>query len=443
MMRIAIVGAGITGLSTAWLLSRQHEVTLFEAEDRLGGHSNTVSFQEDGRSIDVDTGFIVYNEQNYPNLVALFDHLEVPTESSDMSFAVSADGGRFEYAGSLPGLVAQRRNLLRPRLWRMTREILRFYREAEKFLEEPDPALTITGYLDREGYSQAFRQDHLLPMAAAIWSSSFDEIQDFPAVSFLQFFRNHGLLKLKDRPQWRTVSGGSRSYVERMAAAISGQVRTGTVVQGLERTNRELRLTLTNGEQACFDQVVLACHADQARRILGHQASPLEGVLLNAFRYEKNRAVLHQDTRLMPRNRRAWASWNYISSGETDWDKAVSVTYWMNRLQNLQSRQPVLVSLNPATEPDPRLVIGEYNYSHPLFDAAAITAQQDLSSIQGRDRVWFCGSYCGYGFHEDGLQAGLAVAAGLGCPAPWAQQVAAHSPALEHASPEPYPMAAE
>lgn len=442
-MRIAIVGAGITGLSAAWLLSRQHEVTLFEAEDRLGGHSHTVSFQEDGHSIDVDTGFIVYNEANYPNLVALFDHLGVPTEPSDMSFAVSADGGDFEYAGSLPGLVAQRRNLLRPRFWRMTREILRFYREAEDFLAHPDPSLSIAGYLDREGYSQDFRRDHLLPMAAAIWSSSFDEIQDFPAVSFLHFFRNHGLLKLKDRPQWRTVSGGSHSYVERLASTIDGQVRTGAAVQHLERTNRDLRLTLANGEQARFDQVVLACHADQARRILGHQANPLEGVVLNAFRYEKNRAVLHQDTRLMPRNRRAWASWNYISSDDSGRDKAVSVTYWMNRLQNLQSRRPVLVSLNPATEPDPRLVIGEYSYSHPLFDAAAITAQQDLSSIQGRDRVWFCGSYCGYGFHEDGLQAGLAVAAGLGCPAPWARLVPAHSPALEHASPEPFPMAAE
>ncbi|MGM0560442.1 MAG: NAD(P)/FAD-dependent oxidoreductase, partial [Pseudomonadota bacterium] len=365
------------------------------------------------------------------------------SEPSDMSFAVSADNGAFEYAGSLPGLIAQRRNLLRPRFWRMTREILRFYREAEQFLNAPDPALTIAGYLDREGYSPDFRRDHLLPMAAAIWSSSFKEIQDFPAVSFLQFFRNHGLLKLKDRPQWRTVSGGSRSYVDRLSAAVEGQIRTGTAVQHLERTNHDLRLTLANGEQAGFDQVVLACHADQARRILGHQASPMEGVLLNAFRYETNRAVLHQDSRLMPRNRGAWASWNYISSGHTRQDKAVSITYWMNRLQNLQSRRPVLVSLNPATEPDPQLVIGEYSYSHPLFDSAAIAAQQDLSAIQGQDRVWFCGSYCGYGFHEDGLQAGLAVAAALGCPAPWAQQVQAHSPALEHASPEPFPMAAE
>lgn len=442
-MRIAIVGAGITGLSAAWLLSRQHEVTLFEAEDRLGGHSNTVSFQEDGRDISVDTGFIVYNDVNYPNLVALFDHFGVTSEPSDMSFAVSTDNGGFEYAGSLPGLLAQRRNLLRPRLWRMTREILRFYREAEHFLNAPDPALSIAGYLDREGYSQDFRRDHLLPMAAAIWSSSFNEIQDFPAVSFLQFFRNHGLLKLKDRPQWRTVTGGSRSYVECLAGAIDGRIRLSAPVERLERSETEVRLVLPHGETAGFDQVVLACHADQARRILGHQASPLEGVLLNAFRYETNRAVLHQDSRLMPRNRSAWASWNYISSGNTRQDRAVSITYWMNRLQNLQSRRPVLVSLNPATDPDPRLVIGEYNYSHPLFDSAAIAAQQDLSAIQGRDRVWFCGSYCGYGFHEDGLQAGLAVADALGCPAPWAQQVQAHSPALGYASPQPAVMAAE
>lgn len=428
MMRIAIVGAGITGLSTAWLLSRQHEVTLFEADSRLGGHSNTVTVFENDRSIPVDTGFIVYNEVNYPNLVALFDHFGIATEPSDMSFAVSTDDGGFEYAGSLPGLVAQRRNLLRPRLWRMTREILRFYRQAEHFLDDPDPTLSIGGYLDREGYSQAFRRDHLLPMAAAIWSSSFNEILDFPAVSFLQFFRNHGLLKLADRPHWRTVTGGSCNYVEQLAAAIDGQVRTSAPVKRLDRAGAGVRLVLSDGEVSGFDQVVLACHADQARAILGDQASPLEGVLLNAFRYEANRAVLHRDPRLMPRSRRAWASWNYLSHANAGPDRAVSVTYWMNRLQNLDTESPLFVSLNPVTEPDPELVMGKYSYMHPLFDAAAIAAQKDLPAIQGRDRVWFCGSYCGYGFHEDGLQAGLAVAGALGCPAPWADDVPAASP---------------
>jgi predicted NAD/FAD-binding protein len=435
------VGSGVAGLGAAWLLSSRHEVVVYEAEGRLGGHANTVEVPReaagrDGAAIPVDTGFIVYNERTYPNLIRLFETLGVATEPSIMSFSVSVDAGRFEYAGSPLGLFAQRRNLLRPRLWRVLRDVLRFYREAPAFLGSAED-LPIGDYLAREGYSREFVRDHLLPMAAAIWSCSFDEIRSFPTKSFLRFNQNHGLMQLRDRPQWRTVSGGSREYVRRLAAPFAADARLNTPVAAIRRAANGVTLTDARGHADTFDQVILACHGDTARRILGPEATPAEAAVLDSFRYQSNRAILHRDPALMPKRRAAWSSWNYLSGLTANEERAVSVTYWMNRLQNLDPAVPLFVSLNPILEPRAELVEMETHYDHPVFDAAAVAAQARLPEIQGVQRTWFCGSYCGYGFHEDALQAGFAVAAALGCPAPWAQEVVPASPAAGIVAPAP------
>lgn len=428
-MRVAVVGSGVAGLGAAWSLSADHEVVVYEAEARLGGHSNTVEVTaEDGRRLPVDTGFIVYNERTYPNLIRLFDHLGVATEPSNMSFAVSVDEGRFEYAGSAAGLFAQRRNLIRPRLWRLVRDLLRFYRTAPAFLET-DEDLPIGEYLEREGYSPAFMDDHLLPMAAAVWSCSTEEVRAFPTRSFLRFNLNHGLMQLSDRPQWRTVSGGSREYVKRLSAPIAAQARLGTAVAAIRRTAEGVTVIDGQGQSDLFDQVVLACHGDQARAILGDETTAAEASVLDAFRYQPNRTLLHRDPALMPRRQSVWSSWNYLSGKTADQRRAVSVTYWMNRLQNLDPSVPLFVSLNPIQDPRSDLIEAEFSYDHPVFDQAAMAAQARLPEIQGVVSTWFCGSYCGYGFHEDALQAGFAVAAALGSPVPWAADVVPASPA--------------
>jgi predicted NAD/FAD-binding protein len=404
---IAIVGSGIAGLSAAWLLSGAHDVTVFEADGRTGGHSNTV----DAGGTPVDTGFIVYNEATYPNLTALFAHLKVATVATEMSFAVSARGGRLEYSGSdLGGLFAQRSNLLRPRFWSMVRDLLRFYREAPQDLATLGDE-TLGAYLDRKRYGAAFRDDHLYPMAAAIWSTPVTAIGDYPVASFIRFCENHGLLKINDRPLWRTVIGGSRRYVERLTAGFADRIETGVAVVRVQRLADAVELHLADGNVRRFDDVVLACHADDALRLLG-DADAAETAILGAFGYRRNEAVLHSDPRLMPVRRRVWSAWNYLSEGGTD--SRLSVTYWMNPLQHLPADKPLFVTLNPLQPPDPALVIRREIYSHPVFDAAAGAAQPLLWSLQGRRRTWFCGAYFGAGFHEDGLQAGLAVAEQLG-----------------------------
>lgn len=428
-MRLAVVGSGVAGLGAAWALSTDHEVVVYEAENRLGGHSNTVEVTTaNGGRLPVDTGFIVYNERTYPNLIRLFDHLQVTTEPSNMSFAVSVDEGQFEYGGSAAGLFAQRRNLIRPRLWRLVRDLLRFYRTAPAFLET-DGDLPIGEFLRREGYSPAFMDDHLLPMAAAVWSCSTEDVSAFPTKSFLRFNLNHGLMQLSNRPQWRTVSGGSREYVKRLSAPVAAQARLNTPVAAIRRTADGVTVIDGSGHSDSFDQVVLACHGDQARAILGDEATPAEAAVLDTFRYQPNRTLLHRDPSLMPRRRAVWSSWNYLSGQTADARRAVSVTYWMNRLQNLDPSVPLFVSLNPIQDPRDDLIEAEFSYDHPVFDQAAVAAQARLPEIQGGARTWFCGSYCGYGFHEDALQAGFAVAAALGSPVPWAAEVVPASPA--------------
>ncbi len=405
-LNIAVIGSGVSALSCAWLLAGKHDVVVYERADRLGGHSNTVEVRgPDGTRTAVDTGFIVFNEVTYPNLVALFDHLGVRSRATDMSFAVSLDKGGFEYAA--PALFAQRRNAFRPRFWSMLAEIMRFYREAPACLGvHADPDLTLGEYLRREGFSEAFRDDHLLPMAAAVWSSPAHTLLDYPAESFIRFCSNHGLLKLVGRPVWRTVEGGSRSYVARLAERLE-HVRLARTVSSIRPAEGQVEVRDLQGGVQRFDHVVIGAHADQALSMLA-EPTLRQQELLGAFRYSRNLTVLHSDAGLMPKRRRAWAAWNYIGV-----EDGLCVTYWMNRLQGLAG-QDLFVTLNPPRPPRPETLLRTELYEHPIFDPAAIRAQRRLWELQGQGGIWFCGAYFGAGFHEDGLQAGLAVAEQLG-----------------------------
>jgi uncharacterized protein len=412
-LEVAVVGSGISGLSAAWLLSKRHRVTLYEANARLGGHSNTV----DVDGVAVDTGFIVYNEATYPNFSALLDHLGVATKPTNMTFAVSLDDGRLEYSGTgLTGLFAQPRNIVSPRFWGMLRDLVRFYREA------PDAArdlgdMSLDAHLDAFGYGAAFREDHLYPMAAAIWSTPAAEIGEYPARAFVRFCENHGLLKLVNRPPWRTLTGGSRVYVEKLAKAIP-EIHTSTPICAVRRQSDYMEIASAGGEIRRFDQIVLATHADQTLAMLA-DPSPEEERLLGAFGYSTNSAVLHSDATLMPSRRRVWSSWNYLSSDRGN-SRRLSVSYWMNRLQGLPNAKPMFLTLNAHRPVREDSILFATDYTHPIFNARAVNAQQGLWSIQGERNTWFCGAYFGAGFHEDGLQAGLAVAEALGgCRRPW------------------------
>jgi predicted NAD/FAD-binding protein len=413
-LRIAVIGSGISGLAAAWLLSKRHRVTLFETNRYFGGHSNTVEAPGPSVPIPVDTGFIVYNDRTYPNLVALFEHLSVPTAPSSMSFAVSLDDGAYEYSGSgVTGLFGQRRNILRPSHYRMTADILRFFRESPRILDDPSIAdASLGSYIASNGYSSAFVHRHILPMAAAIWSTPSARVLDYPVASFVRFFQNHGLLQATNQPTWRTVRGGSREYVRRILADFSGDQRLAAGVTRIERSDTGVDI-LAGSERQTFDSCVIATHADDALALLA-EPTAAERETLGAFSYTANRAILHRDPAQMPKRRRVWSSWNYLGSaagGERD----LSLTYWMNNLQPLGvGAGDIFVTLNPRRTIDPRTIVYAVDYNHPVFDARATRAQGALWSLQGRHRTWFCGSYFGYGFHEDGLQAGLAVAEQLG-----------------------------
>lgn len=429
--RIAVVGSGIAGLATAWLLGREHQVTLFERDLRLGGHSNTVEVEDHGRRVAVDTGFIVYNELNYPNLTGMFTALGVPTQASDMSFAASVDG--VEYAGdSLATLFAQRRRLLDPTHWRMLLDIARFNREARQALAAGTLGQRTLGeFLDAGGYSAALRERYVLPMGGAIWSCPTRSMLAFPAVSFLRFLDNHHLLAVDGRPQWRTVTGGAREYLRRLLeqakrGAHPLTVQRGAAVTRVARVTGGAELTLGAERRLRFDQVVLAGHAPDMLALLTDPTGP-ERELLGAFRYQRNRAVLHRDASLMPRLRRTWSSWNYAASPTGDADARIAVTYWMNRLQRLPTPTDWFVSLNPVVEPVADSVAFACEYEHPVFSSAAIDAQRKLGRIQGRDRLWFAGAWTGYGFHEDGLRSAIEVAAGFGIVPPWVRVAGAES----------------
>jgi predicted NAD/FAD-binding protein len=411
-LNIAVIGSGIAGMSAAWLLSQRHDVTVFEKNGRLGGHSNTVTVDTDLGPTPVDTGFIVFNDATYPNLIALFQHLGVETKASDMSFGVSLNGGRTEYSSvGASAFLCGGRNLLSPRFWSMTLDLLRFYRNAPlELLATRDTLISLGDYLNQSGYGEAFQRDHLLPQAAAIWSASMGDIHNYPACAFVRFFENHGLLKLKGRPQWRTVSGGSQSYVTKLTAPFADRVRLNAGAVSVRREAGGVWVRDASGASERFDHIVIATHGDEALAMLD-DASSEEQRLLGAFRYAKNRAVLHSDASLMPRRKGLWASWNYVGDNP---EGGCVVSYWMNKLQGIGSQQQLFLTLNPRTMPRPETVHYETNYEHPLFDAAAIRAQQQLWSLQGVRNTWFCGAHFGAGFHEDGLQSGLAVAEQLG-----------------------------
>lgn len=417
-MRIAVIGAGISGLATAWLLSNKHQVTLFEAGDYLGGHTHTVDVEVNGVHCPVDTGFLVFNHRTYPNLTAMFSSLQVKTVASDMSFAVSLENPAVEWAGSnLSTLFAQKRNISRIGFWRMLKDTLRFNRDTA----QPNlPEISLGRYLDQNHYSAEFRNWYLLPMGAAIWSCPTQAMLDYPLTTFIRFCRNHGLLQIFDRPQWHTVTDGGREYVKRIAAQLS-DVRLAQPVQAVKREERGVGVILSSGAHENFDEVVFACHSDQALAMLGVGGSPTERELLGAVRYQPNRAMLHTDVRLLPRDPRVWSAWNYMAGKNASGAQSVSVSYLINKLQPLRVETPVILSLNPQFQPDPATILGDYEYAHPLFDHAAVVAQQKLPLIQGVDRMWFCGAWTGYGFHEDGLVSALAVANQLGCVAPWQQ----------------------
>lgn len=417
--RIAIVGAGISGLATAWLLRRTHRVTLFEAEDRLGGHTNTVDVRLGGMSCPVDTGFLVFNDRTYPNLVSLFNCLNVGSVPSEMSFSVSLRSPALEWAGTnLATVFGQKRNLVDRRFWSMLSDMVRFNREAlAQLAQVPGDSRSLREYLDAGGYGDAFRDWYLLPMAAAIWSCPTGAILDMPLATFTRFCRNHGLLQLFDRPVWHTVRGGGRTYVRRIAATLD-DVRLSCPVRGLRRDARGWQVCHAGGTEH-FDRVVLACHSDQALALLGTQASPEQRAILSAVRYQANRAVLHVDTTLLPRDRKLWSAWNYLAGDGAPGKQPVSVSYLINKLQPLPFRSPVIVTLNPAREPEPASVLAEYDYAHPVFDAGAIDAQRRLADAQGEHGLWLAGAWSGYGFHEDGLNSALRVAEALGVRAPW------------------------
>lgn len=412
--RIAVIGSGVSGLSAAWLLSQSHDVVLYEADNRLGGHANTIEVPGTGP---VDTGFIVYNDRNYPNFTAMLEHLAVDSISTEMSFAASLDRGTFEYCGEgLAGMLGQRRNVFRPRFWSMLRDLLRFYREAPEVLDRPDMhGLTLDEYLQSKGYSQSFVENHLLPMGAAIWSTTAGDIRSYPLLAFVRFFESHNLLLLGQRPLWRTVTGGSRAYVEALKAQFLGEIRLSTPVSNILRDPNGVTVRDAKGNTDRFDQVLVATHADQALGMLD-QPSELEQNLLGAFEYTRNLAVLHADPAFMPRRRRVWCCWNYISNDDVT-GGPLCVSYWMNKLQSFGGRD-LFVTLNPPS--DPREEIARFDYTHPLFDSKAIAAQENLWRIQGENRTWFAGAHFGRGFHEDGLQSGLAAAEGMGSlPRPW------------------------
>ena len=387
----------------AYRLCAEHEITVYEAGAYIGGHTHTVDAYSQGHRYAVDTGFIVHNDWTYPNFVTLLKELDVPGQDSDMSFSVRCEKSGLEYNGtSINSLFAQRLNLLRPSFLRMVRDILRFNSEAQALLAVDAPDVSLGDYVRERGYSRFFVDNYLVPMAAAVWSSRPADMLEFPARFLVEFFANHGFLNVSNRPTWRVIRGGSREYVKRLTAPYAARIRLNTPVDSLVRQPHQVFVRLKNGAVAHFDQVFIACHSDQALALLG-DASPQEREILGAITYQENEALLHTDTRLMPRKRLAWAAWNYHIPSEPA--ERVAVTYNMNILQTLNANEQFLLSLNRSDQIDPAKVLGSYVYHHPVYTAAAVAAQRRRHEINGVRRTYYCGAYWGYGFHEDGVKS--------------------------------------
>ena len=416
--RIAIIGSGISGLGAASLLHPHHDIVVYEKNPYVGGHSRTVDVRTQDGIIPVDTGFIVFNNRNYPLLTRMFEHLQVPVVKSDMSFGASIQQGWLEYGTRhLHYMFAQRRNFFRPSYWRMIADILKFNKSAKSFLDR-SPSITLGECLDELGTGRWFRDYFLLAMGGAIWSMPLEQMLKFPASTFIRFFDNHGLLTVNDQPQWHTVEGGSREYVTRLIDPFKDHIRLATGARHVIRNETHVAVIDEHGNKDLFHDVVFACHADQALSMI-EQPSPAEQSILSAFRYQPNRVVLHSDISFMPKRKSAWASWVYLSDQQKDESPKVSLSYWMNNLQPLKTSQPLIVTLNPGREPRQDLVHDEYWFEHPVFDEAAIRHQSDIRHIQGQDRLWFCGAYQRYGFHEDGLGSAVAMAKLMGIEPTW------------------------
>ncbi len=414
-MKIAIIGTGISGLGATWLLKPLHDVTVYESNNYIGGHSRTIRIPDEGKDVFVDTGFIVFNHRNYPNLTSLFKELKVPTIKSDMSFGASIGNSWLEYGSK--GMFAQKKNFFRPAFWGMIIDIIRFNKNALTYLESHQTA-TLRELLDHMEMGEWFRHYYLQAMGAAIWSCSTETILDFPASTFLNFFKNHGLLTINSHPQWYTVDGGSHEYVKRLTSSFQDDIRMNCGVTKVSRIENRLIVEDSTGHSEAYDHVIFACHADQALRLIS-QPSPEQSSILGTFSYQKNRVVVHSDESFMPRNKGCWASWVYHSETPVDKEPVVSLSYWMNQLQNLDTEKQIFVTLNPGREPSSSLTYDEYTFEHPIFTQDTLAAQQKIESIQGLDNIWHCGAYQRYGFHEDGLISAVAVATKLGAKIPW------------------------
>ena len=419
--KIAIIGSGISGLSAAYFLCEKYQIKIFEKNNYLGGHSNTVTVDYADKKIAVDTGFIVFNHQTYPNLKAFFELMEVAYEKSNMSFAVKIDEGRIEYAGTnLKSVFAQFKNAFDPQFLRMLYDIVNFNKKAEAILEKPFAAnYSLKNLLDDLGVKKYFREFYLLPMSGAIWSCPLQTMLSYPAQSFVRFFKNHGLLTVANQPQWYTVTGGSQEYVKKIAAKIGADsISLDDEVTSVERLADKVLVKSKNGEEF-FDYILFACHGDQVLSLLKNPTIA-ENKILSAFKYQPNLAILHRDSSLMPKSKKAWASWVYAKNTKSS-DQQIAVTYYMNNLQNIDEKYPLFVTLNPSEKIAEDKIFAKFNYQHPVFDSMAVAAQAEISKIQGTDRIYFCGAYQKYGFHEDGISSALAVINQLNVFAPWQQ----------------------
>jgi predicted NAD/FAD-binding protein len=416
-MKIAIIGSGISGMGAAYLLNKDHQITVFEKNNYIGGHSRTKNINYNSKNIAVDTGFIVFNHRNYPNLTGMFKLLGVETEKSNMSFGVSADNGKMEWCGaSLGGVFAQPKNLFKPAFLKMLFDIVKFNKKAKKTSDE-NPNLTLGELIEKLNLGEFFQKYYLLPMGGAIWSCPVDQMMQFPAKTFITFFENHGLLTITNQPQWYTVTGGSAEYVKKLTEGFADKIKLNCAVKKVERKNNKIYLTDETETEHEFDEVVFACHADEASKILV-DASPDENAFLKSFKYSKNVAYLHNDVNQMPSIEKAWASWIYNKERTSNKDE-IAVTYWMNNLQNIDKNYPLFVTLNPAkTIPQP-YIFDAHEFWHPIFNADAIAAQTQLENIQGKNKVWFAGAHTRYGFHEDGLLSAVNIAKKIGVKIPW------------------------
>ncbi len=414
-MKIAVIGTGISGLGAAYLLHDKHDIVVYEKNAYVGGHSRTIDVPVEHGTIPVDTGFIVFNDWNYPNLLGLFNQINVPYQKSDMSFGVSINQGWLEYSSG--GLFAQRKNLFRPQYWRMLLDVFKFNKQALSYIDQ-DPSISLGDCLEKLKMGAWFKQYYILAMGAAIWSCPVETIMKFPAQTFLRFFKNHGLLSINNRPQWYTVTGGSREYKQRLIEPFKEHILLNNGATKVAQKGQEIEVTDAHGATRLFDHVIFACHADEALQMLDKPTDD-ETAILSNFQYQYNQIIVHTDISFMPQHQQCWASWVYLSEQQQDKSSGVSLSYWMNNLQSLDTKIPIIITLNPARRPKEALIMDEHSFSHPIFDYNAIVSQSQFDRIQGKRNIWFCGAYQRYGFHEDGLLSAVNVVKSLGGEIPW------------------------